>query len=278
VRTKGTLPQRQLARALRRLREAAGLSLEEAAPKLDWSASKLSRIETAQQGVDVHGVRSMLDLYDVGGAQWTEIIGLTHEARKKNEWHVYGISDRGYPRLEMDAAVVHEYQLSYVPGLLQTEDYMRVLFRNSRRGLSDAEVDQGVKARLFRQRRLTTEPALELVGIVDESVLRRAVGGVEVMRAQLQHILERAALPSVCLQVLPFSLGAHAGMSGSFIVLGFDDPDEPEIAYVEHTAKTLHLDKEGDVQACKLVFDQLRFEALSPHDSAAFVERLVADL
>ena len=153
-----------------------------------------------------------------------------------------------------------------------------VLFRNSRRGLSDAEVDQGVKARLFRQRRLTTEPALELVGIVDESVLRRAVGGVEVMRAQLQHILERAALPSVCLQVLPFSLGAHAGMSGSFIVLGFDDPDEPEIAYFEHTAKRLHLDKEGDVQACKLVFDQLRFEALSPHDSAAFVERLVADL
>jgi hypothetical protein len=177
------------------------------------------------------------------------------------------VDDTGFPKKGRESV-----------GVLQTEDYMRVLFRNSRRGLSDAEVDQGVKARLFRQRRLTTEPALELVGIVDESVLRRAVGGVEVMRAQLQHILARAALPSVCLHMLPFSLGAHAGMSGSFIVLGFDDPDEPEIAYVEHTAKTLHLEKESDVQACKLAFDQLQSQALSPHDSAAFIERLVADL
>ncbi|MBV9011505.1 MAG: helix-turn-helix domain-containing protein [Pseudonocardiales bacterium] len=275
---KGTLPQRQLARALRRLREGAGLSLEEAAPQLDWSASKLSRIETAEQGVDVHGVRSMLDLYNVGGPEWGELIELTREVRKKNEWHAYGISDQGYLRLEMDATVVHEYQLAYVPGLLQTEDYMRVLFQTSRRRLTDAEVDQDVEVRLFRQRRLTTEPALELVTIVDESALRRAVGGVEVMRAQLQHILARAALPSVCLQVLPFALGAHAGLNGSFIVLGFDDPDEPEIAYVEHTAKTLHLEKESDVQACKLAFDQLQSQALSPHDSATFLERLVADL
>lgn len=155
VRIKGTLQQRQLARALRRLREEAGLTLEEAAPKLDWSTSKLGRIETAQQGVDVHGVRSMLDLYNVGGAQWTEIIDMVREARKRNEWHAYGISDQGYLRLEMDAAVVHEYQLAYVPGLLQTENYMRILFRNSRRRPTDAEIDQDVQARLFRQRRLT---------------------------------------------------------------------------------------------------------------------------
>ena len=275
---KGTLPQRQLARALRRLREAAGLSLEEAAPQLDWSASKLSRIETAEQGVDVHGVRSMLDLYNVGGPEWGELIELTREARKKNEWLVYGISNRGYPRLEMDATVVHNYQLAYIPGLLQTEDYMRVLFRSSPQRLTDAEVDQEVKARLFRQRRLTTEPALELVTVVDESVLCRAVGGVEVMRAQLQQILTRAALPSVCLQVLPFALGVHAGLNGSFTVLNFGDPDEPEIAYVEHTAKTLHLEKEGDVRACKLAFDQRQSQARSPHDSAAFIERLAADL
>ncbi|MGH3871077.1 MAG: helix-turn-helix domain-containing protein [Pseudonocardiaceae bacterium] len=275
---RGTLKQRQLARALRRLREDAGLSLDEAAPKLDWSASKLGRIETAQQGVDVHGVRSMLDLYHTGGALWTEILELTREARKKAEWHAYGFSDQGYFRLEMDAAVVHEYQLAHVPGLLQTEDYMRTLFRNSRRLLSDAEIDRDVEARLFRQRRLTAEPALELVTIVDESALRRAVGGVELLRAQLGHIVMQAALPSVCLQVLPLSLGVHSGLDGSFIVLGFDDPDEPEIAYVEHTASTLHLDKETEVQACRLAFDRLRTEALSPRDSVALVERLATDL
>ena len=278
MRINGTLQQRQLARTLRRLREEAGLSLEEAAPRLDWSTSKLGRIETAQQGVDVHGVRSMLDLYNVGGAQWTEIIELTREARKKGEWHAYGISGQGYLRLEMDAAVVHNYQLAYVPGLLQTEDYMRALFRNSPRHPTDAEISRDVQARLFRQRRLTEQPALELVAIVDESVLHRPVGGVEIMRAQLRYVVAQAALPSVSLQVLPFSLGMHSGMDGSFTVLGYDEPDEPEIAYVEHTASALHLDKEAEVRACKLVFDRLRSEALSPHDSVALVERLAADL
>jgi hypothetical protein len=203
---KGTLQQRQLARTLRRLREEAGLSLEEAAPKLDWSTSKLGRIETAQQGVDVHGVRSMLDLYNIGGAQWTEIIDMVREARKKGEWHAYGIGDQGYLRLELDATVVHNYQLAYVPGLLQTENYMRVLFQHSRRRPTDAEVDRDVQARLFRQRRLTGEPALELVAIVDESALRRPVGGVATMRAQLRQLVAVADLGSVCLQVLPTSL------------------------------------------------------------------------
>jgi transcriptional regulator with XRE-family HTH domain len=274
----GNLRQRQLGRELRRLREDAGLTLEEAAPQLDWSTSKLSRIETGRQSVDVHGVRSMLDLYNVGGDRWTEIIDLVREARQKSWWHAYGISGQGYLRLEMDAAVVHNYQLAYVPGLLQTEDYMRALFQHSRRGPTEAEIDRDVRVRLFRQRRLTEEPVLELVAIVDESALRRPVGGVEVMRAQLRHIVARAELPSVCLQVLPVALGVHAGLNGSFTVLGFGEPDEPDVAYVEHTASALHLDKEAQVEACKLVFDRLRSEALSPRDSVALVERLAAEL
>jgi transcriptional regulator with XRE-family HTH domain len=278
VRIKGTLQQRQLARALRRLREDAGLSLEEAAPRLDWSTSKLGRIETAQQGVDVHGVRSMLDLYNVGGAQWTEIIDLTREARKKDSRHAHRPGGQGYLVLEADAAVVHNYQLTFVPGLLQTEDYMRTLFRQSWRHHTDVGIDWEVRQRLLRQQRLTRQPALELVAIVDESVLHRPVGDVEVMRAQLRHVVTQAALPSVSFQVLPFSLGMHSGMDGSFTVLGYGDPDEPDIAYVEHTAIALHLDKEAEVHAFRLVFDRLRSEALSPRDSVALVERLAADL
>jgi len=109
-------------------------------------------------------------------------------------------------------------------------------------------------------------------------VLRRPVGGVEIMRAQLRQMVARGALSSVCFQVLPFSLGMHSGLDGSFTVLGFGDPDEPEIAYIEHTASALHLHKEAEVNACKLVFDRLRSEALSPRDSAVLVERLAADL
>ncbi|MGH3855629.1 MAG: helix-turn-helix domain-containing protein [Pseudonocardiaceae bacterium] len=222
----GTLQQRQLARTLRQLRERAGLSLEEAAPKLDWSASKLGRIETAQQGVDVHGVRSMLDLYDIGGTEWTEIIDLTREAKHKGWWHAYGLSNAGYVALETDAAVVYDYQLGYVPGLLQTADYIRAVFRGTPPPRTEAEIDRLVQVRLIRQRRLTEDPPLELVAIVDETVLRRPVGGVEVMRGQLGHLVGQAAL-----------LRGH-----------------------------------------KLVFDRLRSEALSPHDSVALVERLVADL
>jgi transcriptional regulator with XRE-family HTH domain len=278
VRNGSTLRQRQLARRLRRLREEAGLTLEEAAPKLDWSTSKLGRIETARQGVDVHGVRSMLDLYDVGGENWTELIELVRVARQKAWWHAYGFRDQGYLGLEADAAVVHDYQLAYVPGLLQTTDYMRALFRRSRRRPTDTEIDRDMQVRLFRQRRLTEEPALELVAIVDESALRRPVGGVDVMCEQLQHLVTQAALPAVCFQVLPVSLGVHAGMDGSFTVLGFDDHAEPEVAYVEHTVNALHLEKDADVNACKLVFDRLRSEALSPHDSTELIQRLAAGL
>jgi transcriptional regulator with XRE-family HTH domain len=274
----GTLRQRQLGRELRRLREDAGLTLDEAAPQLDWSTSKLSRIETGQQSVDVHGVRSMLDLYDVGGDRWTEIIDLTREAKQKGWWHAYGIRDQGYLSLESEASVVHTYQLAYVPGLLQTEDYMRTLFRNSRRNLTAAEIDRDVQVRRLRQRRLVQESPLELIAVVDESVLRRPVGGVDVMRAQLRHLVARAALPSVCLQVLPVSLGVHSGLNGSFTVLGFGEPGEPDVAYIEHAASALHVQKEAEVGTCTLVFDRLRSEALSPEDSVALVERLAAEL
>jgi hypothetical protein len=230
---KGTLQQRQLARALRRLREEAGLTLEEAAPKLDWSTSKLGRIETAQQGVDVHGVRSMLDLYNVGGAEWTEIIELTRGAKQRGWWHAYGLNLAGYVALEADAAAAYMYHLGFVPGLMQTAEYARVVFRNHRPQRTEFELDHHVRVRLFRQRRLTEDPLLEVVAIIDETVLRRPVGGVEIMRDQLRHLIRQATLPTVCLQVMPVSIGLHQGMNGSFTVLGFAEPDEPEVAYKE---------------------------------------------
>jgi hypothetical protein len=277
VRIKGT-QQRQLARTLRQLREQAGLSLEEAAPKLDWSTSKLGRIETAQQGVDVHGVRSMLDLYNIGGAKWAEILDLVREARKKGWWHAYGLSDAGYVALETDAAVVYDYQLGYIPGLLQTADYIRTVFRGSPPPRSEAEIDRIVRVRLFRQRRLTEDPPLELVAIVDETVLHRPIGGAEGRRHQLRHLMRQAALPSVCLQVLPVSVGVHQGLNGPFSVLGFADPDEPTIAYVENAVGATHVHKDAEVRGYKLVFDRLRSEALSPRDSVALIERLAAGL
>jgi hypothetical protein len=247
------------------------------APKLDWSTSKLGRIETAQQGVDVHGVRSMLDLYNIGGAQWTEILDMVREAKEKGWWHAYGHKIAGYVALEADAAVVHDYQLSYVPGLLQTADYARALYRGTPPPRSKTEIDRIVRVRLLRQRRFTEGPPPELVTIVDETALRQPLGGVEVMQDQLRHLVSQAALPSVCLQVVPLSVGVHQGMNGSFTVLGFAELDEPEIVYTENAVSATHVHKEAEVRGYKLVFDRLRSEALNPRDSIAFIERLAAD-
>ncbi len=123
--------RRQLARLLRAMREESGLTLEQAAPRLDWSTSKLNRIEMAQQNVDVHGVKSMLDLYDVGGDRWTQVIELARAVRQRGWWRVYGSDDRGYVPLEAEASLVRDYTLGYAPGLLQTADYAREIFRSS---------------------------------------------------------------------------------------------------------------------------------------------------
>ncbi len=267
----------QLGRALRELREAAGLSVEVAAPRLDWSSSKLSRTENGQQAVDVHGVRSMLDLYGVGGGRWTELIELTRQTRQKGWWRAYGLDDKGYVPLEAEASLVRDFTLTYVPGLLQTADYARTLFRSSLRRRTEAEVQNAVAIRVIRARRLTAETApLELVAIMDEAALHRPVGGPAVFRTQLSHLIETAALPTVTLQVLPHSIGAYPGMSAVFTVLSFGDLGMVDMAYVEHPMGAVHMDKAADVSRATLTFDHLRSLALSPGDSVALIERVAA--
>lgn len=156
---------------------------------------------------------------------------MVREATQKGWWHTWGLSNAGFLGLETDAAVVHDYQLSYVPGLLQPADYVRALFRGSPPPRTEAEIDRIVQVRLFRQHRLTEDPPLKLVTVVDETVLRRPIGGAEVMRDQLRHLMRQTALPSVCFQVLPVSVGVHQGMNGSFPALGFTEPNEPAVAY-----------------------------------------------
>ena len=268
--------RRILARQLRLLREEAGLTLEAAAPRLDWSVAKLSRIETAQQAVDVHGVRSMLDLYDVGGDRWTELIALTRQANQRGWWQAYGLGRTPfYVGYETEASRVQDFTLAYVPGLLQTADYARALFVAVPMRRTAEELANAVAVRMIRQRRLTsTEDPLELVAVVDETVLYRPVGGREVLRAQLRHLVEAAALDTVTLQVLPAALGAHAALACAFTVLNFGDLGEPDIAYVEHTLGALILDKEGDAARARLTFDRVRADALDPAESLAMIRRL----
>ncbi len=279
MRSGSLVRRRQLARTLRGLRVHAGLTIEAAAPRLDVSASKLSRIENAHQGVDVHMVRSMLDLFDIGGDRWEEILELTREASTKGWWRAYGLDDRCYVPFEADASTVREFAVTTVPGLLQTADYARALFRTSLRPRTRAVLEREVTVRMIRQERLTSaERPLELLAVIDEAVLHRALGGPAVMRAQLAHLVEAAELDTVTVQILPTAVADHPALDGAFTVLSFDGLGEPDMGYVEHPMGSMHIEKVETVTRARLVFDRLRAVALSPAESAAFIERVLAQM
>jgi transcriptional regulator with XRE-family HTH domain len=268
-----TFRRRRLARRLRQMREQTGWTLEEAARRLDKTRSSLGRIETGQSRADVHLARSMMDLYDHYDP---ELLDLVREANRPGWWTKYGIDDRGYISTETEASALVEFSILNIPGLLQTEGYMRALF--SARKVRREQLANDIAARHHRQGRLTDEEfPLELAAIIDEAALRRMVGGVEVMRDQLRHLVQVSELDTVSVQVLPNAAGAHPGMDGAFIILNFPE-DDPPVMYVEYTNGSLQLEKPEEVADARLVFERLRSEALSPGDSVTFIERVVDEL
>jgi transcriptional regulator with XRE-family HTH domain len=266
--------RRRVGRRLRTLREQAGLTLDEAAPKLDKTRTALHRVETGETRADVHLVRSMMDVYDQYDP---DLIDLTRKALKAGWWVSFGVEDMGYTDLETEAIQVREFGGLNIPGLLQTESYMRALFRTGVRR-TKKEIESQVAVRRIRQKRLTsTDNELELVTIVDEAALRRDVGGREVMCEQLQHLIQVSDLSTVTLQVLPLGHGPHDAMTGAFILLDFPEPTDPEMLYVEHVTGSLHIEDEDNVRKGKLLFDRLRSDAPSPADSISLIERLISE-
>jgi transcriptional regulator with XRE-family HTH domain len=267
--------RRVLARQLKLLREQSGLTLEQAAPKLDFSVSKLSRIENAQVVIDVHWVKSMLDVYDVGGTRRNELLDLAREAQQPGWWRAYGLGNNSYIAFETEASRVQVFTLGYVPGLLQTADYARALMRAVPVRRTEEELDNEVAARIYRQQRLSSaDNPLEVTALIDESVLHRPVGGRDVLCEQLRQLVEFARLDAVTLHVLPFAAGAHAALASEFNILHFGDLGEPDMPYVEHTLGALSLDKDGDVARARLTFERVLSDALDPADSLALIRRM----
>jgi transcriptional regulator with XRE-family HTH domain len=266
--------RRVLARQLKLLREQSGLTLEESAPKLHFSVSKLSRIENAQVVIDIHWVKSMLDMYDVGGVRWTEFVELAQEALLPGWWRAYGLGNNSYIAFETEATRVQDFTVTYVPGLLQTADYARALMLAVPVRRTAEQLENEIAARMHRQKRLISEDnRLELVAVIDEPALHRPVGGPDVLRQQLKHILELAEPEAFTLHVLPADVGAHAAVPSGFTILSFGDLGEPDMAYVEHTLGALSLDKAGDVARAKLTLERVLSDALDPAASLALVRR-----
>ncbi|MFE4674495.1 helix-turn-helix domain-containing protein [Streptomyces sp. NPDC056723] len=277
-----TVRRRRLGSELRRLREHAGLDQAAAAAHLECSTSKISRLETGQGLAKAMEVRSLLDLFNVtDDAARAKILKL-HKTAAEVGWWEQAEYEEVLPSglgvfvgLEYDARSVQTWELGFVPGLLQTEDYARAVLASLPLRSPD-EVDRLVKVRMQRQQRLTrdTDP-LELWAVVDESVLRRPIGGPDVLRAQLKALAQSSAQPNITVQVYPASKDVHPGLRGSFSLLEFGQAD-PRIGYVDSPSGNAFLEKDKQVRGLVSTFDRLRAGAVDPAESAALLHDLAA--
>lgn len=269
-----------MAAELRRLRKAAGITLEEAAHHLDVTHSTLSRVETGHAGIRPPYVESLLRLYGVDEAERDALIKLAREARQRGWWQAYSdvlsADYSSYVGFETEATSIHTYEPQTIPGLLQTEPYARALTRAQEPDFSPDEVEPRVKLRMERQARLDGEDSVRFWAILGEAALRYEVGGPEVMREQLERLLDAAEPPNVTIQVLPFAIGAHPGMFGPFVVLSF--ADFPDTVYMEHLTRSLYLEEEEEIERYRLVFEHLRAVAVSPEESRKMITRTLREV
>jgi transcriptional regulator with XRE-family HTH domain len=266
--------RRRLGAELRRLREAAGLTIDRVAEELECSPSKVSRIETGQVSATPRDVRDMLGLYRVDHARLEAMVQVAREARQRGWWQKFVDVPDGVPAyvgLETAATAIDVYMALLVPALLQTPDYARAVIAAVRPDLPRSEIDRRVELRLRRQGLLDQERPPHMRVLLDDTVLRRPVGGPAVMAAQRRRLLADAGRPAVTIQVLEAGAGAHAGMDGPFTIFGFPAPAERDVVALDSAADALYLEGPEDVARYRRVFELLLPAARSPEDSAAII-------
>jgi transcriptional regulator with XRE-family HTH domain len=268
---------------LRRLRTELGLTREEAAQAIRASEWKIHRLENGQVGFKDRDIVDLLRLYQVQDpAEVADFLTLAREANTPGWWQHYGDVlpswFRTYVDLEQAATLIRSYEGQFVPGLLQTDDYMRAVVRGAHLEESGEELGRRVRLRLARQTLLTRQEPPRLWAVVDEAALRRPVGGREVMRGQLERLLEATKLPNVTLQILPFAAGAHPAMVGSFAVLRFPDLELPDVVYLEHLTSALYLNKPDEVDQYLHVMEGICVRAAAPDQSVELLDQLLAEL
>ncbi len=278
-----TVRRRRLGTELRRLRDSSGFKLEEVASELGVAPSTLSRIETGKAPTKSAYLSRMLEMYGVcDSAQRQVLIDMAREGHRKGWWAAYDdVLPSGfdiYVGLEAETAAIRSYEISVVHGLLQTPDYARAVLREMFPRHTAQQIDRLVDLRIERQHRFDDMPPLELWAILDEAVIRRAVGGPAIMCRQLQRLAVEGERPGMTIQILPFACGAHAAHGGPFSILEFPDRSDSEVAYVESVAGYIYLEKDKDVRARSEAFDRLRAAALSPGASSELISQVARDL
>ena len=270
-----TIKRRRLSDRLRELREAKALTATEAAKRLGWDPSKVARLERYRWKLpSARDVGDMLDLYGVTGeGERQELLTLAKEARQRGWWEAYSdVFTSSLPDFEAGASAIRTYEALLVPGLLQTAAYARAVWLAGR-VLEEAAVDRQVQGRIARQQILDRDDPVRLVTLIDEAALLKLVGGPEVMAEQIRHLIAMAARPEITIRVVPNSVGAHAGLNGSFAILDF--AEYPSLVYSATATDLLWQERQTDYQRYTLIFDDVSNLALSAEESVRHMGRLV---
>ena len=278
----GVILRLLLGTQLRRLREAAGVTPERAGYEIRASRSKISRMETGHVGFKARDVSDLLSLYGTTDEQVrARLLAMAHQSGRPDWWDQYSDILPGwfasYLGLESVSKTIRSFELQFVHGLFQTQDYARAITQLGHRSAPPEEIERRVGLRVRRQELLSRTDPPRIWSVMDEAVLRRPFGSPAVLRAQLHRLIEAAALPHVTLQVVPFARGGHAAASGSFTVLRFGEPDLPDVVYIEQLTGAVYLDQRPDVEHYLEVADELSGEALTPVASRRFIEQVAKE-
>jgi len=267
---------------LRRMRDAAGISRSDAGWEIRSSESKVSRMELGRVGFKERDVADLLKLYGLDdGEERERLLALAREANNPGWWHRFGDVlpswFHSYLGLEAAAQLIRTYELQFVPGLLQTPEYVRAVVQLGRGLIPAEEVERRVSLRINRQEALTRPNPVRLWAVVDESVLRRPIGGSKAMRLQLEALIEATHLQNVTLQIMPFSSGGHAATGGAYSILRFPEQDLPDIVYIEHLTSALYLDKLEDLDQYTATMEALCVAAPPPSRTRDHIARILKE-
>jgi transcriptional regulator with XRE-family HTH domain len=277
-----TVLRRLLGAQLRRLRERQGITREEAGYAIRASGSKMSRLELGRVGFKERDVADLLTLYGViDDTDRNTLLALAQEANSPGWWHRYGDVlpnwFETYIGLEEAAALIRTYEVQFIPGLLQTEEYARAVISLGNPAAPAEEIEQRVSLRMTRQKLLTRGDSPRLWAVVDEAALRRPIGGRDVMRGQIERLIEATKMPSVILQVLPFRVGGHTAEAGAFTILRFPESDLPDVVYVEQLTSSLYLDRRDDVDEYMEAMERLCVVSAPPDNTAELLSRILQE-
>ncbi|WP_425540892.1 helix-turn-helix domain-containing protein [Streptomyces coeruleorubidus] len=276
------VPRLALGARLRRLREERGIGRADAGHVIRASSSKISRMEAGRHGFKLRDVADLLTLYGVTDeAERATLLALAEQANTPAWWQYY--SDvvpawmQTYLGAEQAASVIRCFHVQRVPGLLQTADYARASIRLAHPDAGAQETDRRVALRMTRQRILHRRPATRLWAVIDEAALRRPVGGLAVMRAQLRHLIEICGLPQVTVQILTFRAGGHAAEGGPVTILRLPGGELPDVVYLEQLTTGLYPDRPAEIESYWDAMNRLVVEAESPDETPTILHRILQE-